>query len=185
MRWPSSSSDDRVRHLERTATKSRTVRMMPRIPLAPSRQSPGEASVSPMDTPEPIQIGLNRQPLSQEARQWRQQHNLCEYCGDARHYVRNCPTKAHKLPHSVLMPSPTRTAPSQHLLLPILFQLPEGSILVPAIIDSGACSGFMDSDFATGFSCNPWLIRASRGWVHTQVRTGAPKDTAIASRSPL
>ena len=89
-----------------------------------------------------------RPVLSPEKRRRRQLGNLCLYCGEAGHYVRSCAAKHHKsLPVSPSSCVASVTSTS-HLAFPVSLQLPEGPVQVTAIIDSGACSCFIDRSFA-------------------------------------
>lgn len=67
---------------------------------------------------------------------------------EAGHYVCSCPAKPHKClsfsPSSYSSPPANTT----HLSLSISFQLLEGTATVTAIIDSGACSCFIDLNSA-------------------------------------
>ena len=137
----------RERRAERATGFSRPTWMLPK---APSHLHPVPiASPAPTaDTPEPMQLGVLRPSLTPEERQRRRVNNLCLYCGGPSHYVRNCPLKLRKC----LSMSPSHTdfitQPASHLALSVSFQLPGKTLLTPAIIDSGACSCFMDSSFA-------------------------------------
>lgn len=95
-----------------------------------------------------MQIGLVRSSLTPEERQRRRQANLCLYCGGVGHFLRNCPVR----PSKSYPRSPTNcqvSGPSlSHLLLPVSLQVAEGEVRLLAIIDSGACSCFLDLSLA-------------------------------------
>lgn len=96
------------------------------------------------DVPEPMQLGLLHPSLSAEEHQCQRHNNLCLYCGESGHYVRSCPAMIHKcltISSACITTLPTHWT---HLSLPIVLQVPRRSIWVPTIIDSGACSCFMD-----------------------------------------
>lgn len=93
-----------------------------------------------------MQLGLLHPPLKLEERQRRRQHNLCLYCGEPGHYMRSCPAKLHKC-LSVSSVS-TTTLPS-NFGVPILLQPPGRTIQVNAIINSGACSCFINLSLAS------------------------------------
>lgn len=145
----------RERRAERSTQQSRPVWMVPRFttPAHFSSASPTPASSAPVnpasDTPEPMQLGLMRPSLSAEERLRRRQNNLCLYCGEAGHYVRSCPAKLRKCMTVTPISHPISPAQAAHLALSISFQLPGGTVPVTAIIDSGACSCFIDLTFAT------------------------------------
>lgn len=104
---------------------------------------------STAEEPEPVQLGLLRTSPAPEECQRRQQNNLCLYCGESGHYVRNCPAKHRKCLTILPVNLPPVSSSSTHVALPISFQLPGRTIPVSAIIDSGACSCFVDLTFAT------------------------------------
>lgn len=117
------------------------------LPKITSHTTPAPPT-STFNTPEPMQLGVLRPSLTQEERQRRRMNNLCLYCGEPGHYVRNCPLKLRKC----LSLSSDYVAPlakiTSHLALSVLLQLPRKTLQISAIIDSGACSCFMDSSFA-------------------------------------
>lgn len=103
---------------------------------------------------EPMQLGLIPSPLTSEERLHRRQSNLCLYCGEAGHYLQNSPVRPSKFKSA----SPTCFAncsvglTSAHITLSLSLQTSRKNIQVPAIIDSEACSCFMDTNF---FSAAP------------------------------
>lgn len=101
--------------------------------------------------PELMQIGLICPALSPEECLHCRQRNLYLYCGEAGHYVRSCPAKLRKCPTIPRAPThlSSLSAQATHLTLLLSFQLLKGTVLVKAIIDSGACSCFMDLPSAT------------------------------------
>lgn len=112
---------------------------------APSMPSP--SSTTPPEA-EPMQLGLVRAPLTSEERQRRRQSNLCLYCGGAGHFLRSCPIRPSKFLQPRLMNYLDNDAPKSYVMLSVSLQLPEGESRLPAIIDSGACSCFMDAALA-------------------------------------
>lgn len=95
-------------------------------------------------------LGLFRPSLNTKECQHRWLNNLCMYCGEPGHYVRSYPAKMRKCLSITSIHVPALPNQSFHLALPILLQLPGRSIQVSAIIDSGACSCFMNLSFAAG-----------------------------------
>lgn len=65
------------------------------------------------------------------------------------YYLSTYPAKWRKCLSIFPVNLPPSSASKTHLALPILFQLPEGEVSGTAIIDSGACSCFIDLTFAT------------------------------------
>lgn len=142
----------RERRSERSALQSRPIWMTARAPLPATRYVPPSSSNPANATPdsaEPMQLGLMQPALSPEERARRRQLNLCLYCGGTGHYVLNCPVKRSKCPSSVYTSLSALSANSTHIALPLSLQLQEGTIMINAIIDSGACSCFIDSNFAS------------------------------------
>ena len=141
----------RERRAERSSQQSRPVWVTTRAPLPPSRfQLPASSnSAGPsMDTSEPMQLGVMRPTLPPEERIRRRQLNLCLYCGEAGHYVYNCPVKIRKFRSSIPGNISAITTNPNHLALILSLQLPGKTVSVNAIVDSGACSCFIDSSFA-------------------------------------
>lgn len=135
----------RERRSERAMGSSRPTWVTPKVP----HHSSPTPSTSTFNLPEPMQLGVLRPSLTQEERQRRQANHFCLLCGEPGHYVRNCPLKLRKclsLSTDYVTPLVKNTT---HLALPLLLQLPGKTLQITAIIDSGACSCFMDSLFAT------------------------------------
>ena len=125
---------------------SRATCVMPKVPFMAS-PLPGPAVNAPADG-EPMQIGLIRSSLTPEERQRRRQANLCLYCGASGHFLRNCPVRPSKC-CSRSVPNCQVSEPSPaHLILPVSLQVAEERIQLTAIIDSGACSCFLDCTLA-------------------------------------
>uniref|UniRef100_A0A803JLE4 CCHC-type domain-containing protein n=1 Tax=Xenopus tropicalis TaxID=8364 RepID=A0A803JLE4_XENTR len=68
--------------------------------LSPRTSGNFQAAAHAGDTSEPMQIGLVRSALSSEERARRRQLNLCLYCGQPGHFLKDCPTrpKEHAVP---------------------------------------------------------------------------------------
>lgn len=96
---------------------------------------------------EPMQLGLIRSPLFPEEKLCRQQ-DLHFYCGVAGHYLQNCPARPCESVSAPVTSSNFVKSNSTHLTLPLSLQLPGRCIQTQSIIDSGACSCFMDCTFA-------------------------------------
>ena len=142
----------RERRAERSSHLSRPVWVTTKAPLPASRYQPpvhSSAASSPPDTSEPMQLGVMRPTLPPEERTRRRQLNLCLYCGEPGHYVANCPIKMRKCRFSVPVNVSTLSTNTTHLALSLSLQLPGRTIPVNAIIDSGACSCFIDATFAS------------------------------------
>lgn len=114
--------------------------------------SPITAGPTTLPDSEPMQFGLIQPPLTSEERQRRRQSNLCLYCGGAGHFLRNCPIRPSKFFQPKTMTYQDNNTSKSYVMLFISLQLPEGHHL-PAIIDSGACSCFMDAALAREPAC--------------------------------
>lgn len=79
--------------------------------------------------------------------------------------MRTCPAKLHKCFSISLALTPALLNSTSHLAVSIFLQLPGGNTQATAIIDSGACSGFMDLSFATRYHV-PLRPRAKALSVH-------------------
>ena len=135
----------RERRAERLQT-SRPTWTPPRpAPMHPPLPAPSSNSVP---DPEPMQLGLVRSPLTSEERQRRRLANLCLYCGASGHFLRTCPVRPSKCVPKFSPNCRVVSAPQSYLTLFVSLQLPGGVTRLPAIIDSGACSNFVDSDLA-------------------------------------
>ena len=137
----------RERRTERATGLSRPAWMLPRVPTFPNPSPPAPITTS-RDIPEPMQLGLIRPSLTSEERLRRRTNNLCLYCGEPGHYVRTCPAKYRKSTSLSSVHTPVVFNNSSHLAVPVLLQLPGRAIQTSAILDSGACSCFLDSSFA-------------------------------------
>lgn len=125
--------------VEQSTQQPRPAWMMPRIqvPAHVAPTSPIPAGPVPvnfvLDTPEPMQLRLMRPSLiSEERLRWQQND----------HYVRSCPENLS------ISPSRYPSSNATHLALSMSFRLPEGTVPVTTIIDSGACSCFIELTFA-------------------------------------
>lgn len=141
----------RERRSERSVNQFRPTWVLPKVPSATSSvgQSLQVPAASALDTSEPMQLGLLRPSLTPEERQRRRVNNLCMYCGESGHYVRSCPNKTRKSLSATSKIAPALPNLANHLALSITLQLPGQDLLTPVIIDSGACSCFIDLTFAT------------------------------------
>lgn len=93
-----------------------------------------------------MQLGLVRPSLTPEER--RRLNNLCLYCVKAGHYEHTCPAKLRKCLSVSSVNQPNLSVSSAHIALHISLQLSGRIVSVTAIIDSGACSCFIDLFFA-------------------------------------
>ena len=137
--------DRRLR--ERRSECVQTFQPTKRPPRSPPAVEPTPAcSAGPKRGPK--QVGLVRSPLTFDERQRRRRAYLCLYCGGAGHFLRSCPIR----PSKAYPPSSTylQVSVSSHsyLALPISLQVAGREVQLPAIIDSGACSCFMDLSLA-------------------------------------
>lgn len=126
--------DRRLR--ERSAERS-TERFQP-LGLLPQESGPSS----------PSQPSRFHPSLSPEERLYRRQNHLCLYCGRDGHYVSSCPAKIRKCLTFLPASQSFRPTKSSHLAVQISLQLSGRVIQVPAIVDSGACSCFIDLTFA-------------------------------------
>lgn len=96
--------------------------MLPKAPSQANIASATSAS-STAGEPEPMHLGLLCTSLTPEERQGRRQNNLCLYCGEEAHYVRNCPAKARKCLTTLPVTLPLMPSSFTHDALPISFHL--------------------------------------------------------------
>lgn len=138
--------DHRIR--ERRTEISTSARPTWMLPPAPVTPSPTNVPV-PSDV-EPMQLGLIRSPLTSEERLRRRRNNLCLYSGEAGHYLQSCPVRSSKFQSapSTYFANCSAGNRSAHITLSLSLQISRKNIQVPTIIDSGACSCFMDNNFA-------------------------------------
>lgn len=94
--------------------------------------------------PEPMQIGLIR-PSSPEVCLHRRQNNLCLISREAGHYLRTCPAKTRKCSSIACN---NLSSPSVSVTHFPNFSYQKREVPVTEIIDSGACSCFIDLNFA-------------------------------------
>ena len=111
----------------------------PSFPVTPVTSAP-EA--------EPMQLGLVRAPLTPEEKQRRRQANLCLYCGGTGHFLRTCPVRPSKSRSQFFMNFQNPGLSQTYVTLSVSLQLMEKEVHLPAIIDSGACSCFLDTSLA-------------------------------------
>ena len=135
----------RERRTERFQT-SRPAWVPPRV--VPAASPPVAPQHGSLPDPEPMQLGLVRTPLTSEERLRRRQNNLCLYCGATGHFLRTCPIRPSKFPIQPVFNLHVSNSSQTHLVLFVSLQLPEKTIRLPAILDSGACSNFLDSNLA-------------------------------------
>lgn len=174
----------REQRLERASTPSRPVWMLPRVPSSSYPAPPAPATPAP-DTPEPMQLGLLRPSLTVEERQRRRQQNLCLYCGGSGHYVRSCPVKPRKsLFTTSASLTPSSLNNSAHFTIPISLQLPGRTLQTTAIIDSGACSCFVDLSFAAEHHI-PLQPKAQKLSVHLADGTTIKSEAVTHETIPL
>lgn len=149
---------------------------VPAIPIPVNQMS---------DTSKPMQLGLMRHSLSAEERLCRRKNNLWLYCREASHYVCSSPAK---LPEFLsISPSnyPSPSANATHLALTISFQLIERTISVTPIIGSGACSYFIDLNFAAQQHVSRQQTGSRTfylfgGWVLYQIPSSDPENHSSA-----
>lgn len=117
--------------------------MMPKpTPIYPAYLAP---PVSTTPEAEPMLLGLVRAPLTTEERLRRRQGNLCLYCGGSGHFLRSCPVRPSKsYPQSTINHQVSGFSQT-YVTLFVSLQLPEKEAHLPAIVDSGACSCFLDA----------------------------------------
>lgn len=83
---------------------------------------------------------------SPDERLRRRQANLCLYCGEAGHFLRNCPVRPSKCQRQYTVNFQVTGSTQSHFVLPVSLQEEEARLL--AIIGSGACSCFLDASLA-------------------------------------
>lgn len=111
---------------------------MPRVPVFAHSASASSVPVNAApDFLEPMQLGLMRLSLTSGGK-------VTFACIVER---LACPANMHKCLSISSANLPPLSASATHLALPISFQLPGGAITVTTIIDSGACSCFIDLAF--------------------------------------
>ncbi|TWW57368.1 Retrotransposon-derived protein PEG10 [Takifugu flavidus] len=97
---------------------------------------------------EPMQLGRSR--LSHAERRYRRSANLCLNCGQAGHFVADCPTQPGELGSStrvgVLASASCSVLP--RLTLPCTLRWGRESISAPFLVDSGADDSFISQDLA-------------------------------------
>lgn len=141
----------RERRSERSVQPNRPTWMTARAPMPATRYSPASSPNSVNTTPdnsEPMQLGVMRPALSSEERARCRQLNLCLYCGGTGHFVHNCPVRMSKCPSPIPTSFSALSTNSTHLAILLSLKLQERTLQVNAIIDSGACSCFIDLNFA-------------------------------------
>lgn len=139
--------------------------------MAPHLRTPETHASTPIHYAELMQLGLVRAPLTPEERQCHRLNNLCLYCGRAGHFLQGCPIMPSKWiePPSV---SPYAVK-SLHLTLCLSLQIPGRIIQVAAIIDSGACSCFIDIHFSKRYGIplckkpQPFTVHLADGSIPT------------------
>nr|AAG60684.1 gag-protease [Takifugu rubripes] len=97
---------------------------------------------------EPMQLGPSR--LSHAERRYRRSANLCLNCGQAGHFVADCPTQPGELGSStrvgVLASASCSVLP--RLTLPCTLRWGRESVSAPFLVDSGADDSFISQDLA-------------------------------------
>ena len=113
----------------------------------------GKTPTDNNDFSEPMQCDSSR--LSPEERQHRLKNHLCLYCGKAGHQLRECrarplkpnaPTPGQHVestPHSNVVSVPTKGLVSKSVLLPVTLYCHPNSLILSALIDSGAEGNFI------------------------------------------
>uniref|UniRef100_A0A8C5R0W1 ribonuclease H n=1 Tax=Leptobrachium leishanense TaxID=445787 RepID=A0A8C5R0W1_9ANUR len=132
-------------------------------PFTPPRRHEPSPVTSPRPTsssssPEPMEIGTIKGPLSSSERDRRRTQNLCLYCGQPGHLLRGCPTRPPRPSErgkshlTIASLQSVVGSASTHLTIPVTLQWGDRSVDLNAIIDSGASNSFFDLSLATSLA---------------------------------
>ncbi|KAJ1155053.1 hypothetical protein NDU88_007789 [Pleurodeles waltl] len=150
-------------------------------------------------TPEPMEIGTIRRPLTKDEKDLRRKNGQCLYCGRKGQFAKDCPIKTKSkrgpvqkvatnasvesgnLKHPIcreglLLGVTVDPSQSKHLKLGIRVQVKKKTYFKKALVDSGATGNFVDAQLvrAWGISCiekkTPETIQAVEG----KLLTGGP-----------
>uniref|UniRef100_A0A8C5PCP2 ribonuclease H n=1 Tax=Leptobrachium leishanense TaxID=445787 RepID=A0A8C5PCP2_9ANUR len=132
-------------------------------PFTPPRRHEPSPVTSPRPTsssssPEPMEIGTIKGPLSSSERDRRRTQYLCLYCGQPGHLLRGCPTRPPRPSErgkshlTIASLQSVVGSASTHLTIPVTLQWGDRSVELNAIIDSGASNSFFDLSLATSLA---------------------------------